>query len=126
MKASKPHGIKKLKRSDDALLMIDRIPDIIGIDDSVCRRDNDPETWHVQVFTYKISVNFEGICWTFMNLSEKRGDHWKWLVKMLISRIRYGFHQHACQFLQIFRSIDSNSVKGFPKDPKEATAKARK
>ena len=28
--------------------------------------------------------------------------------------------------LQIFRSIDSNSVKGFPKDPKEATAKARK
>ncbi|CAA6656283.1 unnamed protein product [Spirodela intermedia] len=71
MKASKPHGIKKLKRSDDALLLIGRIPDIIGIDDSVCRRDNDPETWHVQ----------------------------------------------------IFRSIDSNSVKGFPKDPKEATGK---
>lgn len=28
--------------------------------------------------------------------------------------------------IQIFRSIDSNSVKGFPKDPKEATMKVRK
>lgn len=27
---------------------------------------------------------------------------------------------------QIFRSIDSNSVKGFPKDPKEATMKVRR
>jgi len=25
--------------------------------------------------------------------------------------------------VQIFRSIDSNSVKGFPKDPREATSK---
>lgn len=25
--------------------------------------------------------------------------------------------------MQIFRSIDSNSVKGFPKDPKDATVK---
>lgn len=28
--------------------------------------------------------------------------------------------------MQIFRSIDSNSVKHFPKDPKEATSKVKK
>ncbi|CAM8888866.1 unnamed protein product [Rhodiola kirilowii] len=74
MKAAKPQGVKKLKVSlsyDDALLRIERIPDIIGISDVPNLGENDPETWHVQVF----------------------------------------------------RSIDSNSVKGFPKDPKEATAK---
>ncbi|KAG0456965.1 hypothetical protein HPP92_022122, partial [Vanilla planifolia] len=71
-KAAKRHGIKKLKKSyDDALLKLERIHDIIGIDDSHYLNDDDPETWHVQ----------------------------------------------------IFRSIDSNSVKGFPKDPKVATSK---
>ncbi|XP_022757160.1 phospholipase D beta 1-like isoform X2 [Durio zibethinus] len=71
-KASKPHGIKKLKMSyDDALLRIERIPDIIGVSDFPGLNENDPEAWHVQ----------------------------------------------------IFRSIDSNSVKGFPKDPKDATSK---
>ncbi|WOL00121.1 hypothetical protein Cni_G08834 [Canna indica] len=71
-KASKHHGIKKLKKSsDDALLSIERIPDIIGLDELSYMNDNDPETWHVQ----------------------------------------------------IFRSIDSDSVKGFPKDPREATHK---
>ncbi|CAM8930599.1 unnamed protein product [Rhodiola kirilowii] len=71
MKAAKPHGVKKLRTSyDDALLRIERIPDILGLTDIPSLGDNDPETWHVQVF----------------------------------------------------RSIDSNSVKGFPKDPKEATA----
>ncbi|XP_022770329.1 phospholipase D beta 2-like [Durio zibethinus] len=70
-KAAKPHGIKKLKMSyDDALLRIERIPDIIGVSDFPIN-ENDPEAWHVQ----------------------------------------------------IFRSIDSNSVKGFPKDPKDATSK---
>ncbi|XP_073022854.1 phospholipase D gamma 1-like isoform X1 [Primulina eburnea] len=69
-KASRPHGIKKLKTSsDDALLSIERIPDILGLSDAPCVSDDDPESWHAQVF----------------------------------------------------RSIDSNSVKGFPKDPKEAT-----
>ncbi|XP_078447982.1 phospholipase D gamma 1-like [Wolffia australiana] len=72
VKSSKRHGIKKLKKFDDSLLMVDRIPDIIGLEGSVSHRDGDPETWHVQ----------------------------------------------------IFRSIDSNSVKGFPKDPKEATSKS--
>ncbi|XP_042465730.1 phospholipase D beta 1-like [Zingiber officinale] len=71
LKAAKHHGIKKLKKSDDSLLSIDRIPDIIGIDDTIYRNDNDPETWHVQ----------------------------------------------------IFRSIDSNSAKGFPKDPSDASNK---
>ncbi|KAL6642797.1 hypothetical protein ACP70R_020978 [Stipagrostis hirtigluma subsp. patula] len=72
LKASKRHGIKKLKRSyDDALLSIERIPDIININDAAYFSDNDPETWHVQVF----------------------------------------------------RSIDSNSAKGFPKDPRETIRK---
>ncbi|KAH6830791.1 phospholipase D beta 1 [Perilla frutescens var. hirtella] len=70
LKASKPHGIKKLKMSyDDALLRIERMPEILGLAEAPCVSDNDPESWHVQVF----------------------------------------------------RSIDSNSVKGFPKDPKDAT-----
>ncbi|KMT00170.1 hypothetical protein BVRB_1g019880 [Beta vulgaris subsp. vulgaris] len=70
LRASKAHGIKKLKMpSDDALLIIDRLPDIVGISDVPCVRDDDPESWHVQVF----------------------------------------------------RSIDSSSVKNFPKNPKEAT-----
>ncbi|KAF5453331.1 hypothetical protein F2P56_028240 [Juglans regia] len=71
LKASKPHGIKKLKMSyDDSLLRLERIPDIVGLSDAPCTSENDPETWHVQ----------------------------------------------------IFRSIDSNSVRGFPKDPKDATS----
>uniref|UniRef100_J3N493 Phospholipase D n=2 Tax=Oryza brachyantha TaxID=4533 RepID=J3N493_ORYBR len=72
LKASKRHGIKKLAKSyDDALLSIERIPDVISINDAIYFSDNDPETWHVQVF----------------------------------------------------RSLDSNSAKGFPKDPREATRK---
>ncbi|KAK7294978.1 hypothetical protein RJT34_17879 [Clitoria ternatea] len=72
LKASKPHGIKKLKISyDDALLRLERIPDFIGINDAQNVGEDDPEVWHVQ----------------------------------------------------IFRSIDSNSVKGFPKDPKDASSK---
>ncbi|CAN1848877.1 Phospholipase D beta 1 [Linum perenne] len=72
LKAAKPHGLKKLKHSyDDALLRIDRIPDILGVSDAPCVGEDHPEAWHVQVF----------------------------------------------------RSIDSNSVKGFPKDPKDATSK---
>ncbi|CAA7017338.1 unnamed protein product [Microthlaspi erraticum] len=72
LKAAKPHRINKLKTSyDDALLRIERIPDIVGVFDAPTVSANDPEAWHVQ----------------------------------------------------IFRSIDSNSVKGFPKDPKYATSK---
>lgn len=58
LKAAKNHGIKKLKKSDDSLLSIDRIPDIIGIDDTIYRNDNDPETWHVQV---ELSQNFQSL-----------------------------------------------------------------
>ncbi|KAJ7944851.1 Phospholipase D [Quillaja saponaria] len=72
LKASKEHRFKKLKTSnDDALLKIERIPDIIGIGDISSLNKDDREAWHVQVF----------------------------------------------------RSIDSNSVKGFPKDPTDATRK---
>ncbi|KAG6497518.1 phospholipase D gamma 1-like [Zingiber officinale] len=71
LKAAKRNGVKRLKKSDDSLLKIQRIPDIIGLSDLMYLNDNDPETWHVQVF----------------------------------------------------RSIDSNSAKGFPKDPREATHK---
>ncbi|XP_061966960.1 phospholipase D beta 2-like [Populus nigra] len=72
MKAAKPKGLRKLKTSyDDALLRIDRIPDIIGVFDALSISEDDPEAWHVQ----------------------------------------------------IFRSIDSNSVKDFPKDPKDAPKK---
>lgn len=56
---------------DDALLRIERIPELLGVFDAPTVNANDPEAWHVQ----------------------------------------------------IFRSIDSNSVKGFPKDPKYATSK---
>ncbi|XP_022861987.1 phospholipase D gamma 1-like, partial [Olea europaea var. sylvestris] len=72
LKASNPHGVQKLKAShDDNLLKLDRIPDILGIEEVTNQRLDDPETWHVQVF----------------------------------------------------RSIDSNSVKGFPNEPKEAPNK---
>lgn len=50
LKASKPHGLKKLKTSyDDALLRLGRIPDIIGVSDFHHLGNNDPEGWHVQV-----------------------------------------------------------------------------
>lgn len=72
LKASKPRGLNKLKASyDDALLKLERIPDIIGMEDALSLSEDGPETWHVQVF----------------------------------------------------RSIDSNSVKGFPEDPKDATSR---
>ncbi|GJN19948.1 hypothetical protein PR202_gb07268 [Eleusine coracana subsp. coracana] len=72
LKASKRQGIKKLAKSyDDTLVNIEGIPEIINRNDATYFGDNDPETWHVQ----------------------------------------------------IFRSIDSNSAKGFPKDPREATRK---
>lgn len=49
--ASKPQGINMLKRSayDDALLRIERIPDIIGMDGVLSFHGNDPESWNVQV-----------------------------------------------------------------------------
>ncbi|XVF13227.1 hypothetical protein REPUB_Repub08aG0190500 [Reevesia pubescens] len=69
LKASKPHGLQKLMTShDDALLKIERIPEIVRMTEIPSLSKDDRETWHVQVF----------------------------------------------------RSIDSNSVKGFPDDPKDA------
>ncbi|XP_078158419.1 phospholipase D gamma 1-like [Carex rostrata] len=69
LKAAKRHGLKKMGKSyDDTLLNLKNIPEIF-LDDTPYLSDNDPESWHVQVF----------------------------------------------------RSIDSNSAKGFPKDPREAS-----
>ena len=74
-KASKSRGLGKLRSaSDDSLLSIERIQDIVGLSEVSSVNENDPETWHAQVF----------------------------------------------------RSIDSSSVKGFPKDPKEATGRVSK
>ncbi|KAF3336188.1 phospholipase D gamma 1-like protein [Carex littledalei] len=69
LKGAKRHGLKKMGKSyDDTLLNLKRIPEIC-LDDTPYVSDNDPESWHVQVF----------------------------------------------------RSIDSNSAKDFPKDPREAS-----
>ncbi|KAJ3686417.1 hypothetical protein LUZ61_015581 [Rhynchospora tenuis] len=69
LKAAKRHGLKKMGKSyDDTLLNLKSVPEIC-LDDTPYMSDNDPESWHVQVF----------------------------------------------------RSIDSNSAKGFPKDPREAS-----
>ncbi|XP_047329160.1 phospholipase D beta 1-like [Impatiens glandulifera] len=68
-------GLRRLsnikRQGEDALLKIESIHEIIGMNDLPCLKEDDPLGWDVQ----------------------------------------------------IFRSIDSNSVKGFPKDPKEATMK---
>ncbi|KAG5528470.1 hypothetical protein RHGRI_029230 [Rhododendron griersonianum] len=50
LKALNPKELLEMKRSsDDALLSIDRIPDIIAMKDLPCLREVDPEAWHVQV-----------------------------------------------------------------------------
>ncbi|XP_048606929.1 phospholipase D gamma 1-like isoform X1 [Brassica napus] len=68
----KQHKIWKHRScSDDALLKINMIPEIMGLSEASSTNDSDPESWHVQVF----------------------------------------------------RSIDSTSVKGFPKDPKQDTGR---
>lgn len=52
LRAAKPSGIKKLKSSfDDALLKLDRILDIIKVSDVPSVGDDNPEAWHVQVFS---------------------------------------------------------------------------
>ncbi|THG18441.1 hypothetical protein TEA_023785 [Camellia sinensis var. sinensis] len=49
LRASKPHGLQKMTKShDDSLLIIDRIPDIIGITYVSCLNEDGPEAWHVQ------------------------------------------------------------------------------
>lgn len=66
LKASKRHGIRKLKRSfDDALLKIERIQDIIGINDAQYLNDNHPESWHVQVIKANLHLSFLCIIYHF-------------------------------------------------------------
>lgn len=51
LKASKPRGLQKLKASyDDSLLKIDRISEIIGMEEMSSSSEDDPEVWHIQVF----------------------------------------------------------------------------
>jgi phosphatidylserine/phosphatidylglycerophosphate/cardiolipin synthase-like enzyme len=60
LRASKQHGLLKLKAShDDALLRIERIPDIIGIADITYQSHNDPEDWHVQVGILDVNLLLE-------------------------------------------------------------------
>lgn len=50
LKASKPHGLQKLKSSnDDSLLKLERIPEIVGMTEASYLSENDPEAWHAQV-----------------------------------------------------------------------------
>ena len=50
LRASKPLGIQKMKKTfDDSLLKLEKIPDILGIDEAHCTSEQDPEGWHVQV-----------------------------------------------------------------------------
>lgn len=52
LKASKRHGLKKMKTShDDSLLKLERIPDILKMEEVSSLHQNDPEDWHVQVKT---------------------------------------------------------------------------
>ncbi|KAE8697551.1 hypothetical protein F3Y22_tig00110621pilonHSYRG00460 [Hibiscus syriacus] len=51
LKSAKTHGLKKLKKPfDDALLRMERIPDILGVTDFTYS-ESDPEGWHVQLKT---------------------------------------------------------------------------
>jgi phospholipase D1/2 len=54
--ALKMTTLQKMKTShDDSLLKIDRISDIIGIDDVPCLDEHNKETWHVQVSLIEFS-----------------------------------------------------------------------
>lgn len=110
LKASKPRGLQKLKASsyDDALLKLERISDIIGMADASCPNENDPEAWHVQVIWMPVVCLHQILCKTWLSIECSISLDWL-------------FEQ-----LKVFRSIDSTSVEGFPKEPKEATSKVRK
>lgn len=63
LKASKPRGIGKLRSSsDDSLLRIDRIPDIMGLSEASSANENDPESWHVQVMQQVSLVRNTSLC----------------------------------------------------------------
>ncbi|KAG4914728.1 hypothetical protein JHK87_052285 [Glycine soja] len=61
LRALKMHRYQKMRSShDDSLLKIDRIPDIVGIDEVPCQNENNRETWHVQ-FSGKVTYNGHGM-----------------------------------------------------------------
>lgn len=61
LKASKRSAAKKLSKlsrsHNDSLLWINKIPDIIAIDDEIYSNDDDPERWDMQVSLPKGSIN---------------------------------------------------------------------
>jgi phosphatidylserine/phosphatidylglycerophosphate/cardiolipin synthase-like enzyme len=61
LKASKRSAARKLSKlsrsHNDSLLWINKIPDIIAIDDEIYSNDDDPERWDVQVSLPKGSIN---------------------------------------------------------------------
>lgn len=75
LKAAKRNGVKRLKKSDDSLLKIQRIPDIIGLSDLMYLNDNDPETWHVQVESSIIASHSLSFVNDFNVLKESLSKH---------------------------------------------------
>lgn len=108
LRAAKPTGIKKFRSSyDDALLKIERISDIIPMSGAPSDGDDNPEAWHAQVFSQLVRNIF------------------RFSVSDYLSHLHYFKKTIDCVYhgMQIFRSIDSSSVKGFPKEPKDASEK---
>ncbi|KAL4570832.1 hypothetical protein LXL04_026495 [Taraxacum kok-saghyz] len=61
LRASKPRGLSKMTKFFDVLLKVDKIPDILGINDARYTSEKDPEGWHVQVFRSIDSNSVKGL-----------------------------------------------------------------
>jgi len=110
LRAAKPTGIKKLRSLyDDALLKIERIPDILRVSDALSVGDDNPAAWHAQVFSQLVPDT----------------RYSEFLEVIYFSHLQYLKEIIDCVYhvMQIFRSIDSNSVKGFPKEPRDGSIK---
>lgn len=97
---------KKVTRwHDDALIKLERISWILTPISGDCNThvadEEDPESWHVQVGDPMSNLLFYFIFWFLLFLTQS--EHVSWC--------------------QIFRSIDSGSVVGFPKLVQEADLK---
>ncbi|XP_057462341.1 phospholipase D gamma 1-like [Actinidia eriantha] len=100
LRASKAHGLQKMK--DEALLKIGKISGIKGMVASKARgiekKKKSRDDALLEINRIPDIIGLESLpC-----LSQDDPEAWD---------------------VQVFRSIDSNSVKGFPKDPKDATSK---
>ncbi|KAK1438662.1 hypothetical protein QVD17_04471 [Tagetes erecta] len=61
LRASKPRGLSKITKFSDVLLKLDRIPEILGVNDARYTSEKDPEGWHVQVFRSIDSNSVKGL-----------------------------------------------------------------